>query len=77
MLVPTVLGLVPMALSFGEGSELRSPLAVTVAFGLSASTLLTLIVIPAVYMAVPSHVAAEAPAASPAPARAAAEGPAA
>ena len=73
----TVLGLVPMALSFGEGSELRSPLAVTVAFGLSASTLLTLIVIPAVYMAVPSHVAAEAPAASPAPARAAAEGPAA
>ena len=67
----TVLGLVPMALSFGEGSELRSPLAITVAFGLSASTLLTLVVIPAVYMAVPSHVAVEEPEESDASPRAA------
>ncbi len=52
----TVLGLVPMALAFGEGAELRSPLAITVASGLVLSTLLTLVVIPAVYMIVPSKV---------------------
>jgi len=52
----TVLGLLPMALSIGEGSELRSPLAITVCAGLSLSTLLTLVVIPAAYMAVPSHI---------------------
>jgi HAE1 family hydrophobic/amphiphilic exporter-1 len=50
----TVLGLVPMALAWGEGAELRSPLAITVASGLTFSTLLTLVVIPAVYMAVPA-----------------------
>ena len=38
------------------GAELRAPLAITVSFGLVFSTLLTLIVIPAVYMAVPSRV---------------------
>ncbi len=52
----TVLGLLPMALSIGEGAELRAPLAITVSFGLMLSTLLTLVVIPAVYMAVPSRV---------------------
>jgi len=57
----TVLGLVPMALAWGEGAELRQPLAVTVLFGLSMATLLTLVVIPAVYVAVPSTVRAEAP----------------
>jgi len=55
----TVLGLLPMALSFGQGSELRSPLAITVAGGLLLSTLLTLVVIPAAYLAVPSTVRAE------------------
>jgi HAE1 family hydrophobic/amphiphilic exporter-1 len=45
----TVLGLVPMALGLGDGAELRTPLAVTVIAGLSASTLLTLVVIPVVY----------------------------
>lgn len=54
----TVLGLLPMALSFGQGAELRAPLAITVAGGLLLSTLLTLVVIPAVYMAVPSRVRA-------------------
>jgi HAE1 family hydrophobic/amphiphilic exporter-1 len=53
----TVLGLLPMALSFGQGSELRSPLAITVAGGLLLSTVLTLVVIPAAYMAVPSTTA--------------------
>jgi HAE1 family hydrophobic/amphiphilic exporter-1 len=55
----TVLALLPMAVSWGEGAELRSPLAVTVASGLMMSTLLTLVVIPAAYMAIPSKVAVE------------------
>lgn len=45
----TVLGLLPMALGLGEGSELRAPMAVTVIGGLLTSTLLTLSIIPAVY----------------------------
>jgi HAE1 family hydrophobic/amphiphilic exporter-1 len=56
----TVLGLLPMALSVGEGAELRAPLAITVSFGLMLSTLLTLVVIPAVYMVVPSRIRVEA-----------------
>ena len=52
----TVLGLMPMALSWGEGAELRAPLAITVASGLVLSTLLTLVVIPAAYQFVPSTV---------------------
>lgn len=46
----TVLGLLPMALGLGEGSELRSPMAWTVVGGLLASTALTLVVVPAVYV---------------------------
>jgi len=45
----TVLGLMPMALGFGEGAEIRVPMAVTVIAGLLCSTFLTLLVIPAVY----------------------------
>ena len=45
----TVLGLLPMALGLGEGSELRSPMAITVIGGLITSTALTLLIIPAVY----------------------------
>ena len=45
----TALGLLPMAVAGGEGSELRVPLAVTVIGGLLASTLLTLLVIPVTY----------------------------
>jgi HAE1 family hydrophobic/amphiphilic exporter-1 len=48
-----------MALSWGEGAELRSPLAITVASGLALSTLLTLVVIPAAYLLVPSRVSNE------------------
>lgn len=57
----TILGLLPMAMSWGEGAELRSPLAITVAGGLLLSTLLTLVVIPAAYQIVPSKVSAEDP----------------
>jgi HAE1 family hydrophobic/amphiphilic exporter-1 len=45
----TILGLLPLALGFGEGAEVRSPMAITVIGGLTVSTLLTLIVIPVVY----------------------------
>ena len=46
----TVLGLTPMALGLGEGAELRTPMALTVIGGLMTSTLLTLLVVPAVYV---------------------------
>lgn len=45
----TVLGLLPMTLGIGEGSEVRAPMAITVIGGLTVSTLLTLVVIPVVY----------------------------
>jgi HAE1 family hydrophobic/amphiphilic exporter-1 len=45
----TALGLLPMAMGIGEGSEVRTPMAITVIGGLVVSTLLTLVVIPVVY----------------------------
>jgi HAE1 family hydrophobic/amphiphilic exporter-1 len=45
----TVLGLLPMALGLGEGAELRTPMALTVIGGMITSTMLTLLVVPAVY----------------------------
>jgi len=45
----TVLGLIPMAFGLGDGAEIRAPMALTVMFGLTSSTLLTLIVIPTIY----------------------------
>ncbi|HLO84328.1 MAG TPA: efflux RND transporter permease subunit, partial [Nostocaceae cyanobacterium] len=45
----TILGMVPVALGFGAGSELRSPMAVSIAGGLVSSTILSLIVIPVIY----------------------------
>ena len=44
-----VFGFLPLALAFGEGAEVRSPMATTVIGGLLVSTLLTLLVIPVVY----------------------------
>jgi HAE1 family hydrophobic/amphiphilic exporter-1 len=45
----TIFGLLPMALGLGEGAELRTPMALTVIGGMITSTLLTLLVVPAVY----------------------------
>ena len=45
----TALGLLPLALGVGAGAEIQQPLALTIIAGLVASTLLTLIVVPAVY----------------------------
>jgi len=58
----TVLGLVPMALGLGEGSELQVPMARVVIGGLLSSTLITLLFIPTVYMMVEAkRVKEEAP----------------
>jgi HAE1 family hydrophobic/amphiphilic exporter-1 len=48
-MITTVLGLVPMVASTGDGAELRRPLAVTLMAGLFCATMLTLVIIPAVY----------------------------
>jgi HAE1 family hydrophobic/amphiphilic exporter-1 len=45
----TILGTLPMAFSRSSGSEFRAPLGVAIAFGLTATTLLTLFVIPVIY----------------------------
>ncbi|MBP9998485.1 MAG: efflux RND transporter permease subunit [Bacteroidales bacterium] len=45
----TVLGMLPMAIGTGEGSEMWHSLGMTVCWGLSISTLVTLILIPSVY----------------------------
>lgn len=45
----TVLGMLPMALGTGEGSEMWKGLGVTVCWGLTISTIITLVIIPTVY----------------------------
>lgn len=50
--ITTVVGMVPMALGLGDGGEMLSPMAVSIIGGLSASTLVTLILIPVLYTVV-------------------------
>src|SRR5262245_55000975 len=45
----TVLGLLPMAMGFGPGAEMRAPLALTLIGGLTSATVLTLVMLPVVY----------------------------
>ncbi len=45
----TILGLLPLAVGLGEGSEMRKPMAHAVIGGMISSTLLTLVVVPVVY----------------------------
>ncbi|MEN8154337.1 MAG: efflux RND transporter permease subunit [Acidobacteriota bacterium] len=45
----TVLGLLPMAIGLGEGTEIRTPMAISIIAGLLSATFLTLILIPLVY----------------------------
>lgn len=47
----TVLGMVPMAIGIGEGSEMWQSMGVTIVFGLTLSTLVTLVLIPTLYTA--------------------------
>ncbi|MCK6461002.1 MAG: efflux RND transporter permease subunit, partial [Planctomycetes bacterium] len=46
----TVLGLLPLALGIGEGAEAQAPMARAVVGGLTSSTLITLVVVPIVYL---------------------------
>ncbi|WP_227936841.1 efflux RND transporter permease subunit [Alkalihalobacillus deserti] len=45
----TILGLIPLTLGFGEGTEVQQPMAIVIVFGLSVSTFITLILIPVIY----------------------------
>ena len=47
--IATMLGLVPMAIGIGEGGELQAPLARVVIGGLLTSTMVTLVLVPAIY----------------------------
>ena len=47
-----VLGMLPTAVGRGEGSEFRSPMAIAVIGGVISSTILSLVVVPAFYLAV-------------------------
>jgi HAE1 family hydrophobic/amphiphilic exporter-1 len=46
----TVLGVLPASLGYGEGAEIQAPLATVILFGLTFSTLITLVLIPVVYL---------------------------
>lgn len=46
----TVLAMVPLGLALGEGAEMQQPLAITIIFGLSASTIFTLFFVPVIYI---------------------------
>ena len=48
----TILGMVPMALKLGTGSEQYAPLARTIIGGLTSSVLLTVFIVPAAYLLV-------------------------
>lgn len=45
----TILGMLPIAVGFGAGSELRAPMAIAIIGGLISSTVLSLVVIPVAY----------------------------
>ena len=51
----TILGMVPMAMGIGEGSETWQPMGIAVVGGLLVSTLLTLFVVPALYAMLEGH----------------------
>ena len=53
----TVLGLMPMAIGFGEGAEIRAPMAITVIGGLIAGTVVTLVLVPLIYLTLESIMA--------------------
>ena len=51
----TILGMIPMAISAGEGAEMWQPLGIVVIGGLTVSTFLTLYIVPLLYGAMTSH----------------------
>jgi cobalt-zinc-cadmium resistance protein CzcA len=59
------LGFVPMALATGAGAEVQRPLATVVIGGIISSTVLTLLVLPALYALFRRDAAAETPTMAP------------
>ena len=51
----TILGMVPMAVSSGEGSEMWQPMGIVVIGGLTVSTFLTFFMVPTLYAAMSKH----------------------
>ncbi len=51
----TILGMVPMAMGIGEGSEIWQPMGISVVGGLLVSTLLTLFIVPSLYAMLEGH----------------------
>ena len=49
MALTTILGLLPLALGIGEGTEMNQPMGIAVIGGLISSTFLTLYIIPVIY----------------------------
>ncbi|MEC4891433.1 MAG: efflux RND transporter permease subunit [Oscillatoria sp. PMC 1051.18] len=47
--ISTIAGMLPIALEYGAGGEVRSPMAIAVIGGFSTSTLLTLVVVPVIF----------------------------
>ena len=45
----TILGMLPLAISNSQGSEMWKPMAITVIGGLTVSTILTLVIVPTIY----------------------------
>jgi HAE1 family hydrophobic/amphiphilic exporter-1 len=66
--VTTIVGLLPVAIGFGEGAELEAPLARSVVGGLTLSTLVTLVFIPTLYVTVEEFRARRRTARAPEPA---------
>jgi multidrug efflux pump subunit AcrB len=56
----TVVGMLPLALAVGEGSEMLQPLAVTIVAGLSFSTLVSLLLVPLVYQIIAARTGPQA-----------------
>ena len=50
----TVIGMIPTAVAVGEGTEMQKPMAIAIIFGLSLSTLVTLVFIPVLYSLIES-----------------------
>jgi cobalt-zinc-cadmium resistance protein CzcA len=59
------LGFVPMALATGAGAEVQRPLATVVIGGIISSTVLTLLVLPALYVLFRRDAATETPTMAP------------